>query len=158
MLEPQKKFSEHNIQIKVQTLDHFKGGLPQYESLGASGFDLRAQLDNPVSLKPGGRALIPTGLIFEIPTGFELQIRPRSGLALKKGLTLMNSPGTIDADYRGELKIILAHFGQEDIVIQDQLRVAQAVVCPVFQARFQLSDKLGNTSRGSGGFGSTGIK
>ena len=158
MLEPRENFSQHHIQIKVQTLDHFKGELPRYESLGASGFDLRAQLEEPVCLKPGQRTLIPTGLIFEIPTGFELQVRPRSGLALKKGLTLMNSPGTIDADYRGELKIILAHFGREDVIIQDQLRVAQAVVCPVFQARFQLSEKLSATSRGGGGFGSTGVK
>ena len=144
--------------IKVQKLPHFKGLLPRYESKYASGFDVRAQLDQNIILPSQKRALIPTGLIFDIPLGFELQVRPRSGLALKKGLTIMNAPGTIDADYRGELKIIVVNLGQEDIVIEDQDRIAQVVLCPVYQAQFFVVEQVESSVRGERGFGSTGVK
>ena len=150
-IEPKK------IKVKIKKLDHFKGDLPEYKSQWASGFDVRACLKNPITLKPGERCLIPTGLSFEIPSGFELQSRPRSGLALKKGLTVLNSPGTIDSDYRGEIQIILINNGQEDFIIQDQERIAQIVLCPVYQASFVESDALSETQRGGGGFGSTGV-
>ncbi len=145
------------IKVKIKKLDHFKGDLPKYGSQWASGFDVRACLDNSILLKPGEKSLIPTGLSFEIPSGFELQSRPRSGLALKKGLTILNSPGTIDSDYRGEVKIILINLGQKEFVIQDQERIAQIVLCPVYQANFEESDTLSETQRGGGGFGSTGV-
>ncbi len=147
-----------NINIKIQKLSHFKGEVPRYESECASGFDIRAQLDKKLKLIPHQRVLVPTGLIFEIPFGFELQVRPRSGLALKKGLTLMNAPGTIDSDYRGELKIILVNLGQEEIWIEDQDRVAQVVLCPVYQAKFSVVDNVQSSVRGGSGFGSTGFK
>ena len=145
------------MKIKVQTWPHFKGELPAYQSKGASGFDVRAQLEGKsVLLKKGERTLIPTGLTFEIPEGYEIQARPRSGWAAKHGLSLMNTPGTIDADYRGEIKVILVNLGQEDVTIQDQDRCAQLVLCPIIQAQFELSDQLSETARGAGGFGSTG--
>ena len=144
------------LNVKVKTLENFKGELPRYQSAGASGFDVRAQLSAPVTLKPGERALIPTGLSFEIPFGFEIQARPRSGLAAKQGITLMNTPGTIDADYRGEVKVILANLGQEVVVINDQDRCAQFVIAPIYQADFELVNDLSDTARGAGGFGSTG--
>ena len=146
------------FEVKVQTLNHFKGELPRYESSEASGFDIRAQLEKSVPIKIGERVLIPTGLIFEIPKGFELQVRPRSGLALKKGLAVLNSPGTIDSDYRGELKIILINLGQEPICLQDQDRIAQVVLCPVYQAKFSLVDQVKSSKRGGSGFGSTGVR
>lgn len=145
-----------NLDVKVKRLPHFKGELPAYQSLSASGFDVRAQLEQPVTIKPGERALISTGLCFEIPAGFEIQARPRSGWAIKNGIGLVNSPGTIDADYRGEVKIILINLGQEPVTIQDQDRCAQLVLAPIYQARFQVVDELGDTARGNGGFGSTG--
>ena len=143
--------------IKVRKWPHFKGPLPEYKSGGASGFDLRACLDKPLLLKPEERALIPSGLSFEIPPGFELQSRPRSGMALKRGLTVLNTPGTIDSDYRGEIKTILINLGAEDILIQDQERIAQLVLCPVVRAVFEESSDLSETQRGGGGFGSTGL-
>jgi dUTP pyrophosphatase len=142
--------------IKILKLGHFKGDLPAYQSALASGFDVRAQLDQPMTLKPGERALVPTGLCFEIPSGFELQARPRSGWAIKQGMTLLNTPGTIDADYRGEVKIILANLGQEAVEIKDQERIAQLVLSPVWQAQLELAENLSETVRGAGGFGSTG--
>lgn len=146
------------ISVKVKTLSHFKGEFPAYQSKLASGFDVRARLEAPVILKPGERALVPTGLSFEIPEGFEIQARPRSGWALKQGMTLLNTPGTIDADYRGEVKIILINLGQEPVEIQDQERIAQLVVCPVIQVSLEGVDLLSETERGAGGFGSTGRK
>jgi len=146
------------IPLQIKKLEHFRGELPKYETGLASGFDIRAQLDTPIVLKPGERALIPTGLSFAIPDGFEIQARPRSGLAIKKGISLVNTPGTIDADYRGEVKIIVINHGQENVEIPDQERIAQLVLCPVVQAQFQLVDSLSETSRGAGGFGSTGTK
>lgn len=144
------------VNVKVKTLENFKGELPQYQSAGASGFDVRAQMATSLELKPGARALIPTGLSFEIPLGFEIQARPRSGLAAKQGLTVLNTPGTIDADYRGEVKIILINLGNEPVLIQDQERVAQLVIAPVYQAQFEMTSDLSSTDRGAGGFGSTG--
>lgn len=145
------------MKLQVKTLDNFKGELPKYESTLASGFDVRAQLDETLFLKPGERFLIPTGLSFAIPEGFEIQARPRSGLAIKKGISLVNTPGTIDADYRGEVKIILINHGQETFEIKDQDRIAQLVVTPVIQADFELVTDLSETTRGAGGFGSTGV-
>lgn len=135
--------------------------LPSYETVGAAGADLRANFPNDIrqeglTLAPGARALVPTGLAVEIPQGFEIQIRPRSGLALKEGLALVNAPGTIDADYRGPLGIIVINLGQEPIHIAHGQRIAQAVVAPVVLARFEIVDDLAESARGTGGFGSTG--
>lgn len=132
--------------------------LPTYETEGAAGADLRANFPNQegVNLDPGARALIPTGLAIEIPQGFEMQIRPRSGLALKLGLTLVNTPGTIDCDYRGPLGVILINLGDATVRINHGDRIAQAIVAPVVQAQFVLTDQLSETARGTGGFGSTG--
>lgn len=144
------------LAVKIKKLENFKGELPAYQSAGASGFDVRAQLSETLTLQPGQRAMVPTGLSFEIPLGFEIQSRPRSGLAAKQGLSVLNTPGTIDADYRGEVKIILVNLGQEPITIADQERCAQLVLAPVYQADFQLVTDLSDTERGAGGFGSTG--
>lgn len=132
--------------------------LPSYETAGSAGADVRANLPDRgfVVLKPGARALVATGLRMEIPQGYEVQIRPRSGLALKYGVTLPNAPGTIDSDYRGPLGVILMNAGQEMFTIAHGDRIAQMVVAPVVQARFELVDGLGDTQRGAGGFGSTG--
>lgn len=143
--------------LKFKKLAHFKGELPAYATEGASGLDVRACLDKPLTLDPGERFLIPTGLSLEIPRGFEVQVRPRSGLAITKGLSMVNTPGTIDADYRGEVKVIVINHGQEPIVIQDQERIAQFVVCPIVQAELEEVFDLSETDRGAGGFGSTGI-
>ena len=142
--------------VKVKTLENFKGELPKYQSRLAAGFDVRAQLDSKMVVKPGERALIPTGMSFEIPPGFEIQARPRSGWALKQGMTVLNTPGTIDADYRGEVKIIVINLGQEPVEIADQERVAQLVFAPVWQADLELTSSLSYSERGAGGFGSTG--
>lgn len=133
--------------------------LPSYETAGAAGADLRANLPDRASLTlaPGGRALVPTGLRLEIPQGYEVQIRPRSGLALKHGITLPNSPGTIDSDYRGPLGVIVMNAGDSAFTIAHGDRIAQMVVAPVLQAQFSLVAQLDETPRGSGGFGSTGV-
>ncbi|MGB7241806.1 MAG: dUTP diphosphatase [Sulfitobacter sp.] len=132
--------------------------LPFYETSGAAGADLRANLpDGDVILAPGARALVPSGLRVAIPHGFEMQIRPRSGLALKHGITLVNSPGTIDSDYRGPLGMIVMNTGMADFVIEHGMRIAQLVVAPVVQAGFPVVQDLDDTGRGSGGFGSTGV-
>ena len=143
--------------LQLKKLEKFKGDIPRYESSLASGFDIRAQLDETIILKPGERALIPTGLAFAIPEGFEIQARPRSGLAIKKGISLVNTPGTIDADYRGECKVILINHGSENFEINDQDRIAQFVLCPIIQAEFEVVNELSDTARGAGGFGSTGV-
>jgi dUTP pyrophosphatase len=132
--------------------------LPGYESESAAGMDLRAFLDADVIIPSLGREKIPTGLRIEIPEGFEAQVRPRSGLAIKKGLTVLNSPGTIDSDYRGEVEVILVNLGAEEVIIKDGERIAQLVVAPVCQAQLIETDTLTDTRRGSGGFGSSGIK
>lgn len=146
--------------IKIKKLDHYdvKLPLPQYETKDAAGADLRACLENQGELiiKPGQRILVPTGLAFEIEPGYEVQVRPRSGLSLKTGLLVVNSPGTIDADYRGEVKIILGNLGESNEVISHGDRVAQMVLAPITQARFITTNSLSETERGDGGFGSTG--
>lgn len=133
--------------------------LPAYESKGAAGMDLRAAVDGdaPLTLAPGKRALVPTGFIFEIPEGFEGQVRPRSGLAFKHGITCLNSPGTVDSDYRGEVKVLLANLGEEAFVIERGMRIAQMVIAPVTQARVAEITAASETARGAGGFGSTGV-
>jgi dUTP pyrophosphatase len=146
------------MKVFVKKLENFRGDLPTYETKHASGFDFRAQLATPLTLKPGERALISTGLAVEIPLGFEIQVRPRSGWATKKGITVVNTPGTVDADYRGEVKIGLINLGSEALEIQDQDRVAQGVLCPVVQAQFEETSELSATYRGAGGFGSTGMR
>ncbi|MCB0384215.1 MAG: dUTP diphosphatase, partial [Bdellovibrionales bacterium] len=135
------------VKLKVCKGDHYKGELPAYQTEWASGFDVRAQLDQPVSLSPGQRSLIPTGLSFEIPQGFELQVRPRSGWAIREGISLVNTPGTIDADYRGEVKVILINLGQQTVIINDQDRIAQMVLSPIFQAEFEVVKDLSETPR-----------
>ena len=136
---------------------HRRIELPRYESKGASGMDLRAFLDSDVTIPPLGRVKIPTGLRIELPVGFEAQVRPRSGLAVKSGLTVLNSPGTIDSDYRGDLEIILINLGAADVTVRDGDRIAQLVVAPVCRAVLTEADALAATERGSAGFGSTGI-
>ncbi|HRI88396.1 MAG TPA: dUTP diphosphatase [Candidatus Hydrogenedentes bacterium] len=130
--------------------------LPAYETEHAAGMDLRASVTVPQTLQPGERALIPTGLRIALPEGYEAQIRPRSGLALKHGISLLNTPGTIDADYRGEIRIIMANLGQEPFVIQRGDRIAQMVVAPVTRVEWSIADTLDETVRGEGGFGHTG--
>lgn len=130
---------------------------PRYESAGAAGCDLRAAIDTDLMLLPGERALVPTGFAFAVPPGYEMQIRPRSGLAARHGVTVLNTPGTIDSDYRGEVKVILMNFGSEVFTIHRGDRIAQAVIAPVIQAVFREVDDLDVTPRGEGGFGSTGI-
>lgn len=131
--------------------------LPAYETPGSAGADLRANLPaGSISIPPGGRVLVPTGLLMEIPLGFEVQVRPRSGLALKYGITLPNSPGTIDSDYRGEVGVILTNTGTEDFLVTHGMRIAQMVVAPLHQAKFSFTTVLSATARGAGGFGSTG--
>lgn len=148
--------NQSKVKVLIKKWPHFRGEVPAYQSPGASGFDVRAQLSENVVLEPGKRVMIPTGLSFEIPFGYEIQARPRSGWAAKEGLTVLNTPGTIDADYRGEVKVILVNLGQEPITIKDQDRVAQLVLAPVIMGEFHLVDELGATERGAGGFGSTG--
>ncbi len=132
--------------------------LPSYATESAAGMDLCAAIDTPLILPPGGRALVPTGLSIALPPGFEAQVRPRSGLAAKNGVTVLNSPGTIDADYRGEVKIILINHGAEPFVIERGMRVAQMVVAAYGTVAWNVQESLDETARGSGGFGSTGTK
>ncbi len=148
--------------LKIKKCSHFDSELPlpKYETRDAAGADIRACMENKNSttIKPGQRVLIPTGLCFEIPSGYEVQVRPRSGLSLKTHLLVVNSPGTIDADYRGEVKVILGNFGEEDEIIEHGDRIAQIVFSPITQATFEVVDDLSETERGAGGFGSTGKK
>jgi dUTP pyrophosphatase len=132
--------------------------IPAYSSKGASGADVRAKLTAPLIIPPKKSALIPTGLFFEIPEGFEIQVRPRSGLALNFQITVLNTPGTIDSDYRGELKVILINHGEKDFVVEPKMRIAQIVVCPVMQAKFIRKQELEMSIRGIGGFGHTGLQ
>lgn len=146
--------------LKLIRLPHAEGlDLPAYETEEAAGMDLRAALgeSETLTLAPGKRALVPTGLIMELPRGFEAQIRPRSGLAFKHGITCLNSPGTIDSDYRGEVKVLLANLGDEDFVITRNMRIAQMVIAPVTQAVIVEAVDMSQTQRGAGGFGSTGV-
>jgi dUTP pyrophosphatase len=145
--------------IPITRLSHAEGlPLPAYETALAAGMDLRAAVadDAPLTLKPMARAMVPTGLAFAVPAGFEAQVRPRSGLAAKAGITCLNTPGTIDADYRGEVKVILINLGEEDFVIRRGDRIAQLVIAPVASASWVEVESLEETARGAGGFGSTG--
>jgi len=135
-----------------------KVSLPKYETSGSSGMDLAANIDANINIDPGKTAIIPTGLALSIPKGFEVQIRPRSGLAAKKKISVLNTPGTIDADYRGEIKVILINLGPEPFKVEKGLRIAQMIVCPIVQAQLKEVDDLSETERGKGGFGSTGTK
>ena len=132
--------------------------IPRYETPGSSGMDIAAHIKDNIIINPGEKALIPTGFSMAVPKGFEVQIRPRSGLAVKKNITVLNTPGTIDADYRGEIKVILINLGKEKFIIENGERIAQMVVCPVVQANLEEVSELSETERGSGGFGSTGSK
>ncbi len=144
------------MQIKVINTSQHR--LPAYETYASAGVDLRANLNDVIILKPLGRTLVKTGIFIEIPEGYEAQVRPRSGLALKKGITVLNSPGTIDADYRGEIGVILINLSNEDFVIENGERIAQLVFSSVEQAQWLEVEMLSETHRGEGGFGSTGIK
>ncbi|MBK20610.1 MAG: dUTP diphosphatase [Rhodospirillaceae bacterium] len=147
------------VSVSVKRLPHNEDlPLPSYESESAAGMDLPAALDQELVLAPGERALVPTGLAIALPNGYEAQIRPRSGLAARNGVTVLNTPGTIDADYRGEVKVILANLGNEAFTVERGMRIAQMVIAPVIQAQLQESDELPETARGEGGFGSTGTK
>ncbi|MBN9247764.1 MAG: dUTP diphosphatase [Hyphomicrobium sp.] len=148
------------MKVKVRRLAHSEGlPLPDYQTADAAGFDLVAAVPEatPVMIAPGARALIPTGLIFELPRGMEAQVRPRSGLAVKHGVTVLNSPGTIDADYRGEVSVILINLGTDPFTVARGERIAQMIVAPVARVKLRESKKLNATQRGAGGFGSTGI-
>lgn len=131
--------------------------IPQYKTAGAAGADLCALLETPVTIPAGKSAMIPTGLFFEIPEGYEVQVRPRSGLAAKNGVTVLNTPGTIDSDYRGEIKVILINLGDSDFTVNSGDRIAQMIIAPVIQAGFTMVENLSETERGAGGFGSTGV-
>lgn len=144
--------------MKVQIINKSKHPLPAYATEQSAGMDLRANLDMPIVLKPLQRCLVPTGLFMALPKGFEAQVRPRSGLAIKKGVSVLNSPGTIDADYRGEVCVILVNLSSEDFVIEDGERIAQMVIARHEQAEWEEVDVLEETERGSGGFGHTGKK
>jgi dUTP pyrophosphatase len=132
--------------------------IPKYETPGSSGMDIAAHIKNNIIINPGEKALVTTGFSIAIPKGYEVQIRPRSGLAAKRNITVLNTPGTIDADYRGEIKVILINLGKEKFIIENGERIAQMVVCPVIQAKLEEVKELSETYRGSGGFGSTGTK
>ena len=142
--------------MKIRIVNQSRHPLPSYSTLLSAGMDLRAHLDAPVTLAPGARILVPTGLFVSIPKGYEAQIRPRSGLALKKGITILNTPGTIDADYRGEIGVIVVNLSQEDFVMNDGERIAQMVVAKYETVEWESCDSLDETTRGAGGFGHTG--
>lgn len=142
----------------VKIINRSRHPLPEYATPQSAGMDLRAFIDHPVTLKPMERKLIPTGLYIALPPGFEAQVRPRSGLALKHGITVLNTPGTIDADYRGELGVLLVNLSAEDFVINDGERIAQMIIARHEQAAFEVVNRLDETARGAGGYGHTGVK
>ena len=144
--------------MKLKIVNSSDNPLPVYETTGSAGMDLRAQLSEPVMLKPLQRALIPTGLFIELPDGYEAQVRPRSGLALKKGVTVLNSPGTIDSDYRGEIKVIMINLSSETTIINTGERIAQMIISKYEKVVLKEVDELNETERGEGGFGHTGVK
>lgn len=144
--------------MNVKIINRSRHALPSYETLASAGMDLRAHLDEPVKIEPLQRVMIPTGLFIELPIGSEAQVRPRSGLAWKMGLTVLNSPGTIDADYRGEIKVILVNLSSESVEINDGERIAQMIVAKHERVEWQQTEELQETERGAGGFGSTGKK
>jgi dUTP pyrophosphatase len=144
--------------LKIQVINKGHQPLPQYATPQSAGMDLRANLEEPIILRPLERRLIPTGLHIALPAGYEAQVRPRSGLALKKGITVLNSPGTIDADYRGEVGVLLINLSQEDFVVNDGERIAQMVIARHEQGEFEAVEVLDETERGEGGYGHTGVK
>ena len=144
--------------MTIEVINQSKHPLPKYETTGSAGMDLHANIDSEILLKPMGRALVKTGLFVALPEGYEAQIRPRSGLAYKKGLTVLNSPGTIDADFRGEIGVILINLSEKPFIIKDGERIAQMVIAPYTRAELINVEVLSSTERGSGGFGSTGEK
>ena len=146
----------NSIGIKIINKSQHK--LPHYETLASAGMDLRANIDAPITLAPMERTIVKTGLFIELPVGYEAQVRPRSGLAIKKGITVLNAPGTIDADYRGEIGVILVNLSNEDFTIENGERVAQLVIAKHERAHWQEVESLSDTARGAGGFGSTGTK
>ena len=144
--------------VALKRLENAQGlGLPSYETPGSAGADIQAAVERPLTLQPGERGLIPAGFAIALPPGYEAQVRPRSGLAVKNGLTVLNAPGTIDSDYRGEVKVPVINLGQEAFVIERGMRIAQMVIAPVVQGDFSEVDDLDETQRGTGGFGSTGV-
>jgi dUTP pyrophosphatase len=143
--------------MKVKVVNKSKHSLPHYSTIASAGMDLRANIDESISLKPLERTIVKTGIFMELPVGFEAQVRPRSGLALKKGITVLNSPGTVDADYRGEVGVILVNLSSEEFVIEDGERIAQMVIAEHEQADWVEVENLDETERGTGGFGSTGV-
>lgn len=143
--------------MKVEIVNRSKHRLPTYATEASAGMDLRANIDEPITLRPLERVLVPTGLYIALPVGYEAQVRPRSGLAIKKGVTVLNSPGTIDADYRGEVCVILVNLSQEPFTIADGERIAQMVIARHEQVEWNCVDELGATERGAGGFGHTGV-
>lgn len=143
--------------MKINIINKSQHALPSYETIASAGMDLRANLMQPVVIEPMERALIPTGLFMELPIGYEAQVRPRSGLALKKGITCLNSPGTVDADYRGEVGVILANLSKETFVVENGERIAQMVIAKHERAEWVEAEELSTTERGAGGFGSTGV-
>lgn len=150
---------EPAVPVRVRRLPHARDlPLPCYQSAGSAGADLRAAVQDEVTLAPGERSLVPTGLVLEIPPGWEGQVRPRSGLAVRHGVTLVNSPGTVDSDYRGEVAVPLVNLGQEPFTVRRGDRIAQLVIAPVSRATFQEGERLTATGRGDGGFGSTGVE
>ena len=144
--------------MKIKVVNKSKHPLPHYATTQSAGMDLRANLDEPITLKPLDRTLVKTGIFMELPAGYEAQVRPRSGLAFKKGITVLNTPGTIDADYRGEVGVILVNISNEDFVVEDGERVAQMVIAKHEQPSWEEVEELIETERGAGGFGSTGVK
>ncbi|PLW98661.1 MAG: dUTP diphosphatase [Marinilabiliales bacterium] len=144
--------------MQVRIVNKSKHPLPEYETVASAGMDLRANLDESITLSPLQRTLVPTGLFIELPVGFEAQVRPRSGLAIKHGISVLNSPGTIDADYRGEIKVILVNLSDQQFEIQDGERIAQMIISAHVQAQLEEVEMLSETERGAGGFGHTGHK
>lgn len=144
--------------IKIKVVNKGRQQLPAYATSQSAGMDLRANIDIPITLRPMERRIIPTGLYIALPPGFEAQVRPRSGLALKHGITVLNSPGTIDADYRGEIGVLLVNLSTDDFIITEGERIAQMVIARHEQGEFELTDELDDTERGAGGYGHTGVK
>ncbi len=144
--------------MTINIINQSSHALPNYETIASAGMDLRAHLSEPVTLQPLGRAIIKTGLFIELPIGYEAQVRPRSGLAAKKGITVLNSPGTVDADYRGEIGVILVNLSSEAFVVENGERIAQLIIAKHERAEWNQVEELSETSRGAGGFGSTGVK
>jgi len=144
--------------MRIKVINKSKHSLPSYETEFSAGMDIRANIDSPITLAPLERTLVKTGIFMELPKGYEAQVRPRSGLALKKGITCLNSPGTIDADYRGEVGVILINLSKEEFIIEDGERIAQIVIAKHERATWEIADELSETERGQGGFGSTGVK